>query len=247
MPKYKIAVITPYYKEPTAMLRQAHDSVVAQGVDADHFFIADGFPNPEVASWNVNHVVLPRAHGDNGNTPRGIGSALADVEGYDFIAYLDADNWFHGNHLKSLVELYEKTGTGICASFRTICTMDGEDMGIAESEEVKLTHVDTSCLLIHRSSFEVTDIWLKMPKRLSAICDRIFLRYCAAKRYPWVSTQQRTVAFRSQYANHYQASNRPIPPGAKGPAEIRPSHEFLQSAVGVRECIARMGFWPGNP
>lgn len=95
----RIAVITPYYKEPTAMLHQAHLSVAAQDIAADHFLVADGFPNPEIANWNARHVPLPQAHADNGNTPRSVGSLLADAEGYDFIAYLDADNWFQPDHL----------------------------------------------------------------------------------------------------------------------------------------------------
>jgi glycosyltransferase involved in cell wall biosynthesis len=97
----KIAVITPYYKESIEFLRQCHKSVINQDISTDHclthFFIADGFPNEEVMKWNIKHITLPQAHSDNGNTPRGIGSILADVEGYDFIAYLDADNWFYPN------------------------------------------------------------------------------------------------------------------------------------------------------
>jgi glycosyltransferase involved in cell wall biosynthesis len=33
----RIAVVTPYYKEPLEWLRQCHDSVLAQEVPADHF------------------------------------------------------------------------------------------------------------------------------------------------------------------------------------------------------------------
>ncbi len=59
------------------------------------FFVSDGFPNLELMKWNIKHISLPQSHTDYGNTPRGIGSLVADIEGYDFIAYLDADNWFH--------------------------------------------------------------------------------------------------------------------------------------------------------
>src|SRR5271170_4341899 len=101
--KYRIAVITPYYKEPLAMLRHCHESVLAQDVGADHFLIADGFPSVDFTDAHVKHIALPHAHSDNGNTPRGVGSLLADAEGYDFIAFLDADNWFHPGHLSSLI------------------------------------------------------------------------------------------------------------------------------------------------
>ena len=95
----KIAVITPYFKEPLEVLRQCFESVQAQGVRADHFFIADGHPRPELELWGVKHVVLPQAHANNGDTPRGIGGLLAEAEGYDFVAYLDADNWFQPNQI----------------------------------------------------------------------------------------------------------------------------------------------------
>ena len=102
----KIAVITPYYKEPIAYLRKCYESVLSQGTKADHFFIADGFPNPELMSWDIKHISLSESHQDNGNTPRGIGAILATAEGYDFIAFLDADNWFHPNHINSMIELW---------------------------------------------------------------------------------------------------------------------------------------------
>lgn len=91
----RIAVITPYYKEPVELLKQCHDSVMAQGVDATHFMVADGHPLAEVADWPIEHVVLNRAHADYGNTPRGLGGALARSQDFDFVTYLDADNWYH--------------------------------------------------------------------------------------------------------------------------------------------------------
>ena len=242
---YKIAVITPYYKEPTEVLKKAHDSVLNQGVNADHFFIADGFPNLEITSWKAKHIILSESHGDNGNTPRGIGSALADIEGYDFIAYLDADNWYHENHLQSLIQLYEETKISICTSFRTFHTLDGEDLKIRERDEDLLLHVDTSCLFIHRSSFALTTFWLKIPKQLSPMCDRVFVASCRANRYPMASTKKRTVAFRSQYESHYKAANRTSPQDIKISKEIfYPCYQYLKSATGVNECISRLGFWP---
>ena len=111
----KIAVITPYYKESTEVLHQCHQSVLTQNVSADHFFVSDGFPNVELMKWNIKHISLPQSHTDFGNTPRGIGSLVANIEGYDFIAYLDADNWFHSNHLSSLLNLHEETKADICS------------------------------------------------------------------------------------------------------------------------------------
>lgn len=39
----KIAVITPYYKEPIGFLRQCYESVQSQGIKADHFLLLTAF------------------------------------------------------------------------------------------------------------------------------------------------------------------------------------------------------------
>jgi len=77
----KIAVITPYYKEPIEFLQKCHESVVNQNVAADHFLIADEHPNNDLSELNIKHVCLPHALFYNGNTPRGLGGALAIAEG----------------------------------------------------------------------------------------------------------------------------------------------------------------------
>ncbi|MBU3607074.1 glycosyltransferase [Polynucleobacter nymphae] len=244
--KMKIAVITPYYQESIEVLRQCHQSVLTQNIAADHFFVADGFPNEELMKWNIKHISLPQAHADSGNTPRGIGSILADIEGYDFISYLDADNWFHPNHLSSLLNLYEETKADICTSIRTIHTNDGFELSVEESAEIQLDHVDTSCYLLHRNAFDALDIWLKMPKILSPVCDRIFLAGLLHKKYKIISTRQKTVAFRSQYKAHYLAANIEAPPGSKENVGQVP-HEWLLTTTGMNEAVARLGFNPLYP
>ncbi len=242
----RIAVITPYFREPTEMLLQAHESVLGQGVPADHFLIADGFPNPEVSNWKARHVTLPQSHGDNGMAARGIGGLLAEAEGYDFIAYLDADNWFHAGHLASLLELHRLSGAEICASFRTFHSPQGADLEISEPDEDRLLHVDTSALLLARAAFGLAGIWLRMPVALGPICDRVFL--CAARRQRLrvVSTMKRTLAFRSQYEFHYRLANQPPPENVKPVNVLAPCLEYLHSRQGIDECFARLGFWPGT-
>jgi glycosyltransferase involved in cell wall biosynthesis len=239
----KIAVITPYHRESTEILRQCYQSVLIQNVSADHFFVADGFPNEEVMKWDIKHISLPQSHDDNGNTPRGIGSALADIEGYDFISYLDADNWFHPNHLSSLLNLYEETKADICSSFRTIHTGDGIELLVQETAELSLDHIDTSCFLIHRNAFNALDIWLKMPQILSPVCDRIFLVGLKHKKYKFASSKEKTVAFRSQYKAHYLAANIEPPINSKENVERIP-YQYLLTVDGLKEAVGKLGFVP---
>ncbi|MDP9413866.1 MAG: hypothetical protein M3Q08_07205 [Pseudomonadota bacterium] len=70
----KVAVVTPYYREPLETLERCHESVRRQPHSCTHFMVADGHPRAEVNSWpDVQHFALPVSHGDYGNTPRSIG------------------------------------------------------------------------------------------------------------------------------------------------------------------------------
>src|SRR5215213_6211875 len=105
----KIAVITPYLRESLPILSNCHRSVRAQRTPCTHVMVADGFPADEVQTWELDHIVLPRSHADYGSTPRLIGSFHAVGLGFDGIAFLDADNWYHFDHLEILLNLHRRT------------------------------------------------------------------------------------------------------------------------------------------
>ncbi len=240
-----IGIITPYYKEPLKYLKKCYESVLDQKLDTKHYFIADGHPNNELDKWNIEHVILPVANSDNGNTPRGLGGALAISNDCDFIAYLDSDNWFYPNHLKSLIDLHNNTGARVCTSFRTIYDLDGNELiGVYDQDEKNLKHVDTSCYLLHRDAFSLNEIWLKMPKILSPICDRVFLAGVIRKKYKAISTRTKTVAFRSQYVSHYLQANLTPPLNAKTNAFGKESYNYLKTFEGMGETVDRIGFFP---
>lgn len=239
----RIAVITPYYREGSEVLQRCHESVVSQRVDVDHFLVADGFPNLGVAHWRAKHVVLPVAHGDNGNTPRGIGGLLASAEGYEYIAYLDADNWYHPDHLQTLLALHGSTSADVCCSLRTFHQLNGEEMPVRELDEDEYRHVDTSCVFLHRSAFDCLSLWLQMPKQLSPLCDRVFMQGLIQKRCRFAFSGKRTVAFRSQYRAHYVAAGLPPPSGCKDDVATEP-RRWLHTSEGARETARRLGFFP---
>ncbi|TFZ08187.1 glycosyltransferase [Ramlibacter humi] len=239
-----IAVITPYHQEPLEVLEQCHRSVLAQEPAADHFMVADGFPNPQVAGWKVRHVVLPQAHGYGGSVPRGVGAMLAEAQGYEFVAFLDADNWYHPGHLASLVELQRRTRAPVCSSLRTFHQPDGTPIETVEAAEDQLVHVDTSCLLIHRSAFSALPVWMHLPQQIFKLCDRVFVAALRHKRFAIASTRQRTVAYRTLYQTHYEAAGLPLPAGFKPTNILHPSYEWLNTREGVALTVERLGFWP---
>ena len=241
----KIAVITPYYKEPIEFLRKCHESVLSQDIKVDHFFIADGFPNAQLMNWDIKHISLSEAHKDNGNTPRGIGALLASAEGYDFITFLDADNWFHPSHIHSMVELWKRTQADVCCSFTSIHTLDGAEMiGLQASDQLTFQHVDTSCFFIHKNGFDIMDVWLKMPKRLSPVCDRIFFAAIKWKNHTIAFTKLRTVAFRSQYIFQYIFGRIKTNYKLKPLDCLKPALDYLITRQGIKETKLSLGFYP---
>ena len=246
----RIAVITPYYKETLDVLRQGYESVLNQDVEADvdHFYVADGFPNSAINLWKAYNIALPVAHGDNGSTPRAVGALLAEAGRYDFISFLDADNWFHKSHLSSLIRLHEASKACVCCSWRTFHRLDGTEMKIQEVDEQTFQHVDTSCFFIHRSAFVLNSVWSQMPSELSPISDRVFLAAARHKLGNKVAfSKQATVAFRTDYPVHYKSVNETPPPsGLAKPAKIDWAVGYLRSVNGVTKCVAQLGFWPGT-
>jgi glycosyltransferase involved in cell wall biosynthesis len=241
----KIYVVTPYYKESLEVLRRCHDSVLGQqeaNCDITHVMVADGFARPEIDDWGVAHVKLPSAHGDNGNTPRALGAMLAQAEGAYFIAYLDADNWFYPSHLASMLGRHQETRAQVVCCMREFYDPSGQKIAVTESDEDALRHVDTSCLLIHRSAFATNSLWM-MPRQLSPICDRIFFKGVVHSRYHLAFTQKRTVGFTTLYASHYNAVGWALPAGVKDRVDEEPV-KYLTSVEGVRETVERLGFWP---
>jgi len=242
--KLCVAVITPYYKESLEYLLACRDSVANQdGADITHFFVADGFPQKEVASWDVQHVILPQSHADYGNTPRGIGSFLAIAQDVDFIAYLDADNWYYPDHIKSLIDLHLETEADVVCSFRSLHMPDGKVLaGLQQRDENLLKHVDTSCYLLHKAAFDTPDVWLKMPKKVACIGDRIFLKALQKQRLKFAFSKKMTVAYRTLWADHYRAMGLEPPPEAKVLANDY--KQYLMTVGGAREFVDKLGFYP---
>ena len=69
----RFAIVTPYYKEPRALVERCVASVKGQTVNADHFLVADGFPQSWIDEAQIRHIKLDQPHRDYGNVARGNG------------------------------------------------------------------------------------------------------------------------------------------------------------------------------
>lgn len=233
----RVAVITPYAQESSGMLAQCCASVRAQTHPCTHILVADGSPSAEVARWTQEHIVLPCAHRDYGNTPRGIGSIAAWNRGFDAVAYLDADNWYDPGHIASLVELCR--GGRLLAAFsdRHVVLEDGSLLGVPDPTDASREHVDTSCMFFTAAAAFVTTVWAMMDPPLAPIGDRIIFSMVRLRGLAHGWTGRKTVYFRSRYAYHHALAGRPAPADPHEPDEAAILRDYSP-----RRCAERLGF-----
>ena len=208
----RVAVVTPYFTETTQVLRQAHDSVLAQSHPCRHILVADGRPNPAVDGWDAEHIVLPGGLGDFGSTPRFVGAADAVLQGYDMIAFLDADNWLRPDHVQILADLQEKTGAGFLSCGRVLARLDGSILGPCPLTDPD-RFIDTSCMAFARPGFGLLRYWVAMPEYGKAMGDRCMLVHVKASDVLRAHTPEQTLFYRCGKAGIYKMLGEEPPPG----------------------------------
>lgn len=213
-PPWRVAVITPYCSEPLELLRRCHASVLAQEVPCTHVLVADGPGHSELAEWDCRHIVLGACHADNGNTPRSLGALAAMNEGYDCIAFLDADNWYAPDHLRRVIDTQATGGFDVVFSGRHIVFPDGRRLTQLPEEERSHRHADTSAMVLFEPAFSSLALWTQMPRLYAPLCDRVvFQQLMARHRCGWSDAP--TLFFETWYAGHFLAAGLLPPRNAK--------------------------------
>ncbi len=220
----RVAVVTPYYREPLEFLRRCHESVRRQSHPCLHVMVADGYPNEEVAGWQADHVVLPRAHHDVGSTPRLIGCYHAIGLGYDALAFLDADNWYRDDHIAALVRLCEGTGIGFASSSRVLCRLDGTEMAPCHLTDPD-RFVDTSCMFFTRPAFPLLANLALMPSYAHPISDQVMLHHVMRSEVRRAHDPAATVFYRCGKAGMYAMLGEPVPAGVQPSPDFGSIHE----------------------
>lgn len=159
----RVAVVTPYYKEDVSLLERCHGSVVGQSVPCHHVLVADGYPWDEVRSWHADHIILPSGHGDAGNLARGLGGLHALQTGFDYVAYLDADNWYDPEHVETLLELSARKRTCVTTSARKMIRSNGEVRIGGDDFCDGVRMADTNMLFLHRQAYDLISFWATLP------------------------------------------------------------------------------------
>jgi len=224
----KVAVITPYYKESVEKLRRCMDSVRDQTHSCIHIMVSDGHPaefvdirktkdlEPE-GQETIQHLLLPVAHGDYGDTPRFIGTVSAYSQGFDAVCWLDADNWIEPTHVESLLELAHRKVVNVVTATRNLYRPDGSFLDICNESDGESFN-DTNCYLLMREAMAVACRWGFKSKSISAVGDRVVfdsVKTLFPKRAHNVTP---TVNYESYVAAHY------IQRGETPPREARVIH-----------------------
>ena len=198
----KVAIITPYHNPRRDWLEKCHQSVLKQTYPCTHILVADGNPQEYVNQWKAQHIVLHTPHQDFGDTPRAVASVSAIGQGFDAIAYLDDDNWYHPQHIESLIKLHKKTKAPVCASNRLFTRIDGTPMGICPISHPD-SFIDTSCYLFTKSAFQIATAWSFIPPQYHALDDRMILFFLKNNQYQIAFSNAITVAYRTKHPGDY--------------------------------------------
>jgi glycosyltransferase involved in cell wall biosynthesis len=218
----RVAVITPFYQTPRPWLEQCLDSVARQTAPCTHFLVCDGdvLGDAELP-LGVQVLRLPRPHGDAGNAARAVGSVSAIAQGFDALAYLDADNWYDPDHLRLLLGEQVRAGAAVCSSGRALHEPGGALLGVCPEVDGE-AFADTSCLLLTRAAFGLVATWYLMPRARAAGGDRVVWQAVKDSGLPRVHLARPTVHYRTRYLAHYRHFGKEPPPGAKPDVVIPP-------------------------
>ena len=224
----KVAIVTPYYKEPREMIERCIRSVAAQDVPVTHFVVSDGHPQDWIDAEGVRHLRLGCSHGDFGNTPRSIGGILAASEGFDAIGFIDADNWLEPAHVSTCLRTAAEAGDEIdyVVARRRLVRNDGSVMNIVTRDDHDGSHVDTNCFFMLPGSYHTLGQWGVMPKPLSVIGDRVFLGSLRAQGLRSARCAEVTVNYLCTWAYLFEALGETPPDYAKSQIDTRPTQAW---------------------
>ena len=228
----KVAIVTPYYKEDRRTIERCIASVRAQTVPTTHLLVADGHAQGWIDEQpGLRHLKLDQAHADYGNTPRSVGGILAASEGFDAIGFLDADNWLAPDHVESCLRAAAAAPDEIdyIVARRHLVRDDGSVLPTTTVDDADGSHVDTNCYLLLPGAFHTLGQWGVMPKPLSAVGDRVYLKALRDQALRSVTVDHPTVNYLCTWAHVFEGIGEPAPDYAKSKIDMRPTVEWWHS------------------
>ena len=179
-----VVVITPTIGSPK--LADAIESVQRQTYgNLEHLVVVDGYDYEDAtnkafrSAWQrfpdgnlktTRAMVLPFNTGANGFNGQRIYASIPHLINADYVFFLDEDNWYGPDHVKTLVETIEKNNLDWAYSLRKVYAPDGKYITDDNCESlgkwpIYFTH-DNPQYLIDTSAFAFTRNFIKQTCHL---------------------------------------------------------------------------------
>lgn len=218
-----LAVVTPVYLEEQSVLNSnlvSVQSAKSLQVQAKHILIRDGVCSLSKLCNSTNPVNVEACittrfnHDDYGDYVRRLGTKIAINCSMDAVTFLDGDNAWEPNHIRSICKVKERTGKNIIISGRKLLADDGH-----VSENLGKDFFDTNTITLFGDFMKVGLLWGRYPREMSLVGDRIISQYIKMHfpeeiaytneatvlyRYSKIPTHK-VNAFKSWYEAHYSS------------------------------------------
>jgi glycosyltransferase involved in cell wall biosynthesis len=217
----KVAVITPYYNESMPILNRCIKSVANQTTTSivHHIIVADTakrvkrkhFPSGAFQLINLNCN-----HGDAGATPRALGAISAFSQGFDAVAFLDADNSYEPTHIETMVKICSTEKVDLVSATRNIYSSFEDKFGnkclyTDTVESNGQDFCDTNCLFMTRALMPLMTHWIT-SKDLYLAGDRAFWNLIVSNQnIKREHCSIPTVNYFTKWAWHFQYAKEVIP------------------------------------
>ena len=204
----KIAVVIPFCTESDYMISRCIQSVKG----ADVILVNDSAKARKVKGVK-KFIDLGEQHHDNGNFARYTGADWARNNGYDLIMFLDVDNWHVPGYIEALRKSYLTSSYDVYHCNRSIYNHEGKFMFYDDLESgysrvvnnsLKYVFIDTSCLALTPSAYNLIDIWKRIPLKWSDICDDVFSVAIKKSSLSLGAINYTGIGFTTKYKAHYE-------------------------------------------
>jgi glycosyltransferase involved in cell wall biosynthesis len=175
--------------------------------NVQHLLVLDGYEYlhkaPQVDRDNLKMIMLPWNTGANGFNGQRIYASIPHLVNADYIFFLDEDNWYEPNHVRTLVETIEQQNLDWAFSLRKIFSPDKQYLADDNCESlgkwpIFFTHdnpqylVDTSAFAFKREFIKATcHLWHSGAWGE----DRRYL-YSVANKSKWNTSGNHTLCYR---------------------------------------------------
>ena len=157
-------------------LRNSIESVLNQSINTQCYVVCDGLNykgkvstivSDYLGNPNLKVCYLPENVGANGFYGHRTYAAFTHLVNSDYVLYLDPDNWFNPDHVKTCIDTIESNNLDWCYSLRKIHDKDGQYLCDDDCESLgkwptfqEGNLIDTSCYAMKTSvAIKISHVW----------------------------------------------------------------------------------------